>query len=200
MKLLHIDSSILGDSSVSRQLSRAVVDAWIAAEPNVEVIYRDVASQPISHFSGLTLAAGATAPEQRNETLKYEAEISEVTMKEFLEADAVVIGAPMYNFSISSQLKAWLDRLAVAGKTFAYTENGPKGLAGGKRVILATSAGGVHVGQAGAHAHEDYLKLMLAFFGITDVQVVRAEALAFGDDARANSIKTALEQVPALFS
>ncbi|KRW58146.1 FMN-dependent NADH-azoreductase [Pseudomonas sp. TTU2014-080ASC] len=199
MKLLHIDSSILGDNSASRQLSRAVVDAWVAAQPAIEVTYRDLAAEPISHFSALTLAAGATAPEERNEVLKYEAEISETTMKEFLEADAVVIGAPMYNFSISSQLKAWFDRLAVAGKTFAYTENGPKGLAGGKKVIIATSAGGQHAGQPSGYAHEEYVKLMLAFFGITDVQVVRAEGLAFGADARAASINAAQQQISTLF-
>ncbi|WXL27676.1 FMN-dependent NADH-azoreductase [Ectopseudomonas mendocina] len=199
MKLLHIDSSILGEASASRQLSRAVVDAWTAAQPNAQVTYRDLAAEPISHFSGLTLAAGATPADQRNDALKYEAAISEATMKEFLEAGAIVIGAPMYNFSISSQLKAWFDRLAVAGKAFTYTETGPKGLAGGKKVIVATSAGGQHVGQPSGYAHEEYVKLMLNFFGITDIQVVRAEGLAYGDEARANSIKAALEQASVLF-
>ena len=134
MKLLHIDSSILGDNSASRQLSAGVVKAWQAAEPGVEVTYRDVAAEGINHFSGATLGALGTPAEQRSAAQQQEAELSASTLAEFLAADAVVIAAPMYNFTIPTQLKAWIDRIAVAGQTFRYTEAGPEGLCGNKKV------------------------------------------------------------------
>ncbi len=118
MKLLHIDSSILGDNSASRQLSREVVEAWKAADPSVEVVYRDLAADAIAHFSAATLVAAGTPEDVRDAAQAFEAKLSAETLEEFLAADAVVIGAPMYNFSVPTQLKAWIDRVAVAGKTF----------------------------------------------------------------------------------
>ena len=181
MKLLHIDSSILGDNSASRQLSAGVVKAWQAAEPGVEVTYRDLASDGISHFSGLTLGALGTAAELRDAVQQHEAELSASSLAEFIAADAVVIGAPMYNFSVPSQLKAWIDRIAVAGQTFRYTEAGPEGLCGGKKLIIVSTAGGLHAGQASNVGHEDYLKLVFGFLGITDIEFVRAQGLAYRD-------------------
>ncbi len=191
MKLLHIDSSILGDNSVSRQLSREVVKAWQAAEPGVEVTYRDLASEGINHFSGITLGALGTAAELRDAVQKHEADLSASTLAEFLAADAVVIAAPMYNFTIPTQLKAWIDRIAVAGQTFRYTEAGPEGLCGNKKVIVVSTAGGLHVGQPTGVAHEDYLKVLLGFFGITDVEFVRAHGLAYGEEARSKALSDA---------
>lgn len=133
MKLLHIDSSILGDNSASRQLSAGVVKAWQAAEPGVEVTYRDLADDAINHFSGATLGALGTAAELRDAAQKHEAELSASSLAQFLAADAIVVGAPMYNFTIPTQLKAWIDRIAVAGQTFHYTEAGPEGLCGNKK-------------------------------------------------------------------
>ncbi|MCY1426536.1 FMN-dependent NADH-azoreductase 1 [compost metagenome] len=106
----------------------------------------------------------------------------------------------MYNFSIPSQLKAWIDRIAVAGKTFRYTENGPEGLAGGKKVVIVNTAGGIHAGQVSGQAHEDYLKLVLNFLGVTDIEVVRAEGLAYGEEPRANAISAAKQQIGELFA
>ena len=114
-------------------------------------------------------------------------------LEEFLAADVVVIGAPMYNFTISSQLKAWIDRIAVAGKTFRYTENGPA--AGDKKVVIVSTAGGVHAGQPTGAAHEGYLRTVLGFFGITDIEVVRAEGLAYGEEPRAQAIAAARRQI-----
>lgn len=153
MKLLHIDSSILGDNSASRQLSREVVEAWKAADPSVEVVYRDLA------------------------------------------ADAVVIGAPMYNFTVPTQLKAWIDRVAVAGKTFRYTEAGPQGLCGNKKVVLVSTAGGLHAGQPTGAGHEDFLKVFLGFIGITDLEIVRAHGLAYGPEQRSQAIDAAQAQI-----
>lgn len=200
MKLLHLDSSILGDASASRQLSRDVVAAWEAAEPNAQVTYRDLASDAISHLSALSLVAGGTPAELRDAAQKHEAELGETTLNEFLAADAIVIGAPMYNFTIPTQLKAWIDRIAVAGKTFRYTENGPEGLAVGKKVVIVSTAGGIHAGQASGQAHEDYLKLVLNFLGVTDIEIVRAEGLAYGEEPRANAFSTAKQQIGELFA
>ena len=191
MKLLHIDSSILGDNSASRQLSAGVVKAWQAAEPGVQVTYRDVAAEGINHFSGATLGALGTPAEQRSAAQQQEAELSAKTLAEFLAADAVVIAAPMYNFTIPTQLKAWIDRIAVAGQTFRYTEAGPEGLCGNKKAIIVSTSGGLHAGQATGVAHEDYLKVLLGFLGITDIEFVRAHGLAYGDEFRTKSLSDA---------
>lgn len=191
MKLLHIDSSILGDNSASRQLSREVVAAWQAAEPNVEVVYRDLAADAIAHFSAATLMAAGTGEELRDAAQAFEAKLSAETLEEFLAADAVVIGAPMYNFSVPTQLKAWIDRIAIAGKTFRYTEAGPEGLCGDKKVVLVSTAGGVHADQPTGVGHEDFLKVFLGFIGITDLQVVRAHGLAYGPEQRTQAITAA---------
>ncbi|SFQ26279.1 FMN-dependent NADH-azoreductase [Pseudomonas sp. NFPP07] len=191
MKLLHIDSSILGDNSASRQLSESVVKAWKNADASVEVTYRDLAADAISHFSSATLMAAGTPAEVRNAAQQHEAELSASTLAEFQAADAVVIAAPMYNFTIPTQLKAWIDRIAVAGQTFRYTEAGPEGLCGGKKVVVVSTAGGLHVGQATGVAHEDYLKVLFGFLGITDIEFVRAHGLAYGDEVRNKALSDA---------
>ena len=191
MKLLHIDSSILGDNSASRQLSGEVVKTWQAAEPGVVVTYRDLAADSISHFSAATLVAAGTAAELRNAAQQHEADLSAQALAEFLAADAVVIAAPMYNFTIPTQLKAWIDRIAVAGQTFRYTEAGPEGLCGGKKVVIVSTAGGLHAGQATGVAHEDYLKVLFGFLGITDIEFVRAHGLAYGDEVRTKAMSDA---------
>ncbi|SEK80435.1 FMN-dependent NADH-azoreductase [Pseudomonas sp. NFIX51] len=191
MKLLHIDSSILGDNSASRQLSESVVKAWKNADASVEVTYRDLAADAISHFSSATLVAAGTPAEVRNAAQQHEAELSASTLAEFQAADAVVIAAPMYNFTIPTQLKAWIDRIAVAGQTFRYTEAGPEGLCGGKKVVVVSTSGGLHVGQATGVAHEDYLKVLFGFLGITDIEFVRAHGLAYGDEVRNKALSDA---------
>ncbi|OLF54176.1 FMN-dependent NADH-azoreductase [Pseudomonas chlororaphis] len=195
MKLLHIDSSILGDNSASRQLSESVVKAWKNADASVEVTYRDLASDAISHFSSATLVAAGTPAEVRNAAQQHEAELSASTLAEFIAADAVVIAAPMYNFTIPTQLKAWIDRIAVAGQTFRYTEAGPEGLCGGKKVVVVSTAGGLHAGQATGVAHEDYLKVLFGFLGVTDIEFVRAHGLAYGDEVRNKAMSDAQAQI-----
>lgn len=200
MKLLHIDSSILGDNSASRQLSRDVVEAWKAAEADVVVTYRDLAADAISHFSAQTLIAAGTSAELREAAQKHETDLSASTMAEFLAADAVVIAAPMYNFTIPTQLKAWIDRIAVAGQTFRYTEAGPEGLCGGKKLVIVSTSGGLHAGQPSGVAHEDYLKVMFGFLGITDIEFVRAEGLAYGDEMRSKAMNEAKLQISEQFA
>ncbi|NBF02033.1 FMN-dependent NADH-azoreductase [Pseudomonas sp. Fl5BN2] len=195
MKLLHIDSSILGDNSASRQLSHTVVEAWKAAQPGAVVTYRDLAGDAINHFSAATLVAAGTAAELRDAAQKHEAELSAQTLAEFLDADAVVLAAPMYNFTIPTQLKAWIDRIAVAGQTFRYTEAGPEGLCGGKKLIVVSTSGGLHAGQATGVAHEDYLKVLFGFLGITDIEFVRAHGLAYGEEMRSKAMNDAQVQI-----
>ncbi|GAB3264421.1 FMN-dependent NADH-azoreductase [Chitinimonas naiadis] len=199
MKLLHIDSSILGDASASRQLSREVADAWRTSQAGVEVSYRDLGGDSVAQLTGFTLGSNGTPAELRDAAQQHEAALSENVMAEFLAADGIVIGAPMYNFSIPSQLKAWIDRVVVAGKTFSYGANGPVGLAGGKKVVIVSTAGGKHAGQVSAAAHEDYLKFVLGFVGITDVTVIHAQGLAMGPEAREAAFADARKQIDALF-
>jgi len=199
MKLLHIDSSILGDNSASRLLSSAVVQAWKAGQPDLEVTYRDLAAESLSHFSATTLVAAGTAAEFRDAAQQYEAALSTDTLNEFLAADAVVLAAPMYNFTIPTQLKAWIDRICVAGQTFRYTEAGPEGLCGGKKVVIVSTAGGLHAGQPSGGAHEEYLKTLLGFIGITDIEIVRAEGLAYGEQVRGDAMAAAQAQIAEVF-
>ncbi len=196
MKLLHLDSSILGQGSVSRTLSAEVVAAQRAAHPGIDIVYRDLAADPISHLNGPHLAAsrGATPADV---SIEKDAETGRVVLEEFLAADIVVIGAPMYNFGIPSQLKAWIDRIAVAGKTFRYTEKGPQGLAGAKKLIIASSRGGFFGPDtpfAAFDHQETYLRTLFGFLGVTDITFVRAEGVALGPDARQQAIEAARSQ------
>lgn len=185
MKLLHIDSSILGEHSASRALSAAVVAARKATDPALEVTYRDLAASPLPHLSDGSLAKADPA----------EAAAADEVMREFLEADVVVVGAPMYNFAIPSTLKAWIDRLAVAGKTFRYNAQGmAEGLAGGKQVVVASSRGGFHQA-SGMDFQEPYLRHMFGFMGIDDIAFVRAEGLAVSPEQRAASMQDALASI-----
>jgi FMN-dependent NADH-azoreductase len=195
MKLLHIDSSPLGTNSVSRELSRRTVEQWRAAHPGTTVEYLDVAQDAPTHLNADSLGfrLGPDA-EGLSDVQRRENAISERLVSQFLAADVVVVGAPMYNFSVPSQLKAWIDRIAQAGRTFTYTEKGPQGLAGGKTVIVASSRGGVYStsAQMGALDHqESYLRTVFGFFGITDVRFVRAEGVAMGDEAKAKALASA---------
>lgn len=202
MKLLHIDSSPLAGNSVSRQLTERIVAQWRAAHPGTTVEHLDLAIDAPSHLNSDSLGF-RLAPDAPNltEVQKRENQISEKLVSQFLAADVVVVGAPMYNFSVPSQLKAWIDRVAQAGRTFTYTEQGPKGLAAGKTVIVASSRGGVYSTNpalSGLDHQESYLKAVFGFFGITDVQFVRAEGVAMGEAAKAQAMGAADVAIKAL--
>jgi FMN-dependent NADH-azoreductase len=197
MNLLHLDSSILAGGSVSRELTAAIVAAEKARHPNLTVTYRDLAATPADHLSGAHLAVFQGNPSE-DAALLADVGLGGAMLEEFLAADIVVVGAPMYNFSVPSQLKTWIDRVAVAGKTFRYTANGPEGLAGGKKVIVASSRGGFYGADTPAASmehQESYLKAVFAFFGITDVTFVRAEGLAVGPEQRAKALENAHAEV-----
>lgn len=200
MKLLHIDSSILGDGSVSRGLTESAVQKLLSVNPGLEVTYRDLAAHPLKDLSGAQFAALAVPQDQRSPEQKHDLASSDAALDEFLAADIVVVGAPMYNFGIPSQLKAWIDRLTVVGKTFRYTEKGPEGLAGGKKVIIVSTRGGIYSAGSPFAANdfqETYLTALFRFMGITDIQFVRAEGIAYGPDHREKAIAAAHEQISA---
>jgi FMN-dependent NADH-azoreductase len=200
MKLLHVDSSILAGGSVSRALSADVVASVTAHHPGVQVTHLDLAATPIGHLTGAHLAAAQGASPETAE-LRADIATGAAALEAFLAADIIVVGAPMYNFGIPSQLKAWVDRLAIVGKTFRYTATGPEGLAGGKKVIVASSRGGFYGPDAPAHMldhQETYLRAIFGFFGITDISFVRAEGVAMGDTQRASAIEAAKAEIAKL--
>ena len=200
MQLLHVDSAITGAQSVSRQLSRQVVDSWVAAHPGTRVTHLDLVTHAPAHLTQDALALRMGQTDNLSEAQKRENAVTEGLLQQFLAADVIVIGAPLYNFSIPTQLKAWIDRLAQPGRTFRYTASGPEGLAGGKTVIVASSRGGLYSTSEGGRAmehQESYLQTVLGFLGITDVRFVRAEGLGMGEAVRAAALASAQADIRA---
>jgi FMN-dependent NADH-azoreductase len=203
MQLLHIDSSILGPASVSRSLSAKAVAEWKSRHPGTTVTYRDLAVDPINHLSGALLVAQGIDASQHAPEIRRDLAVGAKVLEEFLAADVVVVGAPMYNFGIPTQLKAWIDRLAVAGKTFSYTAEGPKGLAGGKTVIIASSRGnfyGTGTPFAAFDHQETYLAANFGFFGITDIRFLRAEGVKVSPENMQKAIEAAERDVIQLIA
>ncbi|GAA4335479.1 FMN-dependent NADH-azoreductase [Pigmentiphaga soli] len=200
MNILQVDSSASGALSVTRELTAAVAQALLAAHPGARLTHRDLVAQAPAHLDNALLQSLRPQPGvalSSDPAFLKEVAYTDTLLNEFLEADVVVVGAPMYNFSVPSQLKAWIDRLAQAGKTFRYTAEGPQGLAGGKRVIIVSSRGGMYAGtkfeQLMDH-QEAYLRAVFGFFGITDVEIVRAEGVGMGPEAREKALALARDQ------
>jgi FMN-dependent NADH-azoreductase len=200
MQVLHIDSSVLGTHSASRALSAEIVAKQIALHPGINVVRRDLVADAALHLSSAHLAAwqgGAV------EDADLGADLAKggAYLEELLAADIIVIGAPMYNFSIPSQLKAWIDRVVVAGKTFRYGANGAEGLLKNKKVFIASSRGNVYAAGSPAAAfehHDSYLTGVLSFIGLNDVTVIRAEGLAFGPEAKEAAMLKARANIAAM--
>ena len=199
MKLLHLDSSVLGPRSVSRQVSAAIVDRLRQSTPGLDVSYRDLTLTPLSHLSGPHLAAGQGAAPEAG--LQADIAAGQSALEEFLAADVIVIGAPMYNFTIPSQLKAWIDRILVAGKTFKYDAQGVQGLAGNKRVIVAVSRGGFYgagtPAAVGEHL-ETYLRWVFGFIGVTNPEFISADGIQVGPEHREKAVASALKAASSL--
>ncbi|KAF1018556.1 MAG: FMN-dependent NADH-azoreductase 1 [Paracidovorax wautersii] len=199
MTLLHIDASILNEQSVSRQLSAAIVKRLTDEAPGTQVIRHDLAAEPVEHLSSAEFLAfqGVEPQGPAQQAVARNAQL----LADFLAADTVVIGAPMYNFSLPSQLRAWLDRVSVPGKTFRYTATSAEGLSGGKRVIIASTRGGMY-GEGTPLAfldhQETYLRGFFGFLGITDITFVRAEGLSISPELRAAAIDAASAEVEKL--
>src|SRR5262245_6977418 len=199
MKLLHLDSSVLGPHSVSRQISAAVVDRLRQSTPGLEVGYRDLTLTPLAHLTGSHLAAGQGATPEA--TLQADIAAGQSALEEFLAADVIVLGAPMYNFTIPSQLKAWIDRILVAGKTFKYSAQGVEGLAGNKRVIIAVSRGGYYgagTPMAALEHLETYLRSVFGFIGIKNPEFIAADGIQVGPEHREKAVANALQAAGSL--
>ena len=202
MNLLHIDSSVLGAASVTRQLTAEIVAALTRADAGARVVYRDLAATPLGHVGGEAIpVVKFGSRDNLSEPQKAELALSDAVLGEFLAAEVLVVGAPMYNFSVPTQLKAWIDRICQAGRTFRYTESGPVGLAGGRKVIIASARGGRYAGtpmEAALDHQEAYLRAVLGFLGITDVAFIRAEGVSMGPEAKAQALAAASAEIARL--
>ena len=201
MKILHIDASAsAAATSHSRRLSAALVEQLRAANPGASVVYRDVVVDRLPHVD--TTIRQAWMPEgEKDASLIATATRSKALVEELKDADVVVIGSPMYNFTVPSTLKAWIDHVAIAGQTFHYTPSGPKGLLTAK-AYLALSSGGVysHGPFAAAEHLATYLSAILGFMGIADIEVVRAEGVAFGLEQDNAAMASAEARIRTLFA
>ncbi|MDA8446074.1 FMN-dependent NADH-azoreductase [Paracidovorax valerianellae] len=196
MQILHHDSSILGDASASRTLTATVVSELTRRAPSAKLVYRDLVQQAIPHLDGAIAAGFRSLPKTPGlAAASSEHARSEELVAEFLASDFIVRGAPMYNFTVTSQLKAWIDRVVQPGKTFKYTPEGPVGPASGKRVIVVTTRGGIYTEGplAALDFQEPYLKATLGFLGIRDVRFARAEGLSKGEAVSTGAMSEALE-------
>lgn len=200
--ILYLNSSVRSTGSVSRQLSGEFIEKLKAAHPGANVVTRDLAANPLPHLTEAMVGAYFTPAEQRSEEQKQLIKTSDEVVAELLAADVVVVGAPMYNFSVSSTLKSWIDHVARAGVTFKYTETGPVGLVHGKKFVIFTSRAGVYSsGPAQAmDFQETYLRGVLGFLGITDVSFISAEGLAMGDEAVNTALANGRSAMDALIA
>ena len=199
MKILHVDSSITGPRSVSRELSALIVAQLGGGEPR-DVTYRDIVAEDLPHFTAVTAPSAhpiSKAAPVLDEAQQAKRDNSDAILKEFIEADTVVIGVPMYNFTLPSELKAWIDRIVIPGTTFKPGPNGPEGLAGDKRVILAIARGGYYgeetAFKSAEHA-ESFLRTALGFIGVKKIEAVIAEGLNVAE-AREKAVASARDAV-----
>lgn len=198
MKILHIDSATTGENSVSRELTKAAVEHFTAKHPDAEISSLDFATDPLPHLTPATTGAIRLPAEAHTPEMAAAFPAERAVLDQFLASDVVIIGAPMYNFTIPSSIKAWLDRLGVPGVTFSYSEAGPKGLAGGRRVIVISSRGGEYAFDGPMEHQETYLRDMFGFIGIDNVEFIRAEKIGYGPEARTASIAAAKEEIAKL--
>jgi FMN-dependent NADH-azoreductase len=198
--ILHIDSSVRSTGSLTRQLGGEYIAKLKAANPATNVVTRDIVGQPLPHLTEQLIGAYFTPAEQRNAEQAHAIKTSDTLVDELLAADTIVIGAPMYNFSITSGLKAWIDHIARVGRTFQYGANGPQGLVTGKKVVVFVASGGVYSeGPAAAYDHvTTYLRSTLGFLGMTDVSFVVAEGVSMGEEAVTNAIAKGRAQIDAI--
>lgn len=200
--LLHINSSVRNAGSLSRQVSAEFLEKWRAANPQDLIVERDLAAQPLPHLNEEMLGAFFTPVADRTPQQNQTAQLSENLVAELFDADVIVIGAPMYNFSISSGLKAWIDHVARAGLTFKYSSAGPVGLLTGKKVYVFTSRGGIYSTGPGAAMdfHETYLRAVLGFIGLTDITFVHTEGVAMGEDAANQALNQTRDTIAELLA
>ena len=192
--ILRIDSSLFSEQGVSHQLANELIENLTQLAPEATIISRDLSKDDVPHLDAARISAISTAPDARTEAQQAMVAYSDQLIAEAQAADALVIGAPMYNFSVPSVLKAWFDHIARAGVTFSYTSEGPKGHLENKTAYVITTRGGQHKDQP-SDTLVPYVKNMLAFVGITDVRVIYAEGLNMGGGAREQGIDSARQEI-----
>ena len=197
MKILKVDSSTNGGHSVSRELTTMIVEKLKADNSDAEVVTRDLGTEPLAHLNPITTGAIRMGEHDWTDDMKAAAPAEKAIIDVFLSADVIVIGAPMYNFTIPSALKSWIDRLGVPRVTFRYSESGPEGLAGGRKVIVASARGGNYGDDSPMDFQEGLLKTFFNFIGIDDITVIRAEGVGM-PEGREKAMALAKEQVAAL--
>lgn len=180
--LLHIKSSLFGDAGQSSQLAERFIAQWQQKHPQGRVIVRDLVGEPIPHLDAARMTALGTPAEQRNADQQAVVAFADQLLDEIRQADQIVLGLPLYNFGVPSQMKAYFDHLARAGVTFQYTENGPVGLIDSKPVVLFATRGGLYR-DSGADFQVPFVKQFLGFIGLSEVEVIYAEGLAMGEQS-----------------
>lgn len=197
MKILKVDSSTNGGDSVSRELTNIIVEKLKSDNPDADIVTRDLGTEPLAHLNPITTGAIRMGEDDWTDDMKAAAPAEKAILEEFLSADVVVIGAPMYNFTIPSALKSWIDRLGVPRVTFRYSENGPEGLAGGRKIIVASARGGNYGDDSPMDFQEGLLETFFNFIGIDDITVIRAEGVGM-PEGRKKAMASAKEQIAAL--
>lgn len=195
MNILHIDSSLFGQQGVSSQLAEQLLQRFSRHQPRITS--RRFADQPLPYVDGVHISALMTPATDRSPEQQRLVDLSDQLIAEVQDADVLVIGVPMYNFSVPAMLKSWFDHIARAGVTFRYTANGPEGLLKGKRAYLLASRGGLHQGQP-SDSQTALLTTFLNFIGITDIHWIYAEGLNMGEYARSNALAAAGNAINAL--
>ena len=196
--LLFISSSLFGDGSQSRLISSEFIDRWRAAHPRTTVVERALTADNMPHLSLSAFAAAMTSADKRTTTERQAATLADTLIEEVEAADVIVIAAPMYNFSIPSALKSWIDHIARAGRTFRYGAAGPEGLLKNKKVFIITGRGGIYSGDSPAKSldfQEPYLRAVLGFLGLADVTFIHVEGLKVGPEAAAAAIERARKAI-----
>lgn len=197
MKLLVVKSSVFADGGQSTALAEKFVGAWREVSQDLEVVERDVTSNPVPHLDGERIGALFSAPEQRTPEQQAVVDFADALLEEVTNADAIVLAVPMYNFGIPSQLKAWLDHLARAGVSFKYTDTGPVGLLKDKPVYILAARGGVYHA-AGQDFQAPFLRQFFGLLGITNLEFIYAEGLNMGDEAKEKALNEASRQIAEL--
>lgn len=195
--ILQINNSLFGDEGQSSRLSDEFVERLRAADPEARVVRRDLAREAVPHLDQATFRAALTAADERTPEQARAAALADTLVNELLAADALVLGVPVYNFLLPSTLKAWFDHVARAGTTFRYTEQGPRGLLAGTRAYVFLTSGGKYVGTEADFAAR-YLRHMLGFIGIEEVDITRAEGLAMGEESSREALGSARERIERL--
>lgn len=198
MQILRIDSATTGKDSVTRELTEAIAAHFREKHPDATWVTRDFAADPLPHLDRASTGAIRQPRDTHDDAMKAVFAKERAVLDEFLASDIVILGVPMYNFSVPSSIKSWLDRLGAPGVTFAYSEKGPEGLAGGRRVIVASSRGGAYEMDGPAEHQETYLRDFFGFIGIDNVEFVRAEKIGFGPEARQQAIADAKAEIAGL--